>query len=42
MLRIADELHTAGLIPRLPQLPDLTGEPELGKLTSREWAVLAR
>jgi DNA-binding CsgD family transcriptional regulator len=42
MLRIADELHAAGLIPRLQQLPALTDEPELGKLTSREWAVLTR
>jgi DNA-binding CsgD family transcriptional regulator len=42
MLRIADELQAAGLIPRLPQLPALTDEPELGKLTSREWAVLTR
>ena len=42
MLRIADELHAAGLIPRLQQLPPLTDEPRLGKLTSREWAVLTR
>jgi DNA-binding CsgD family transcriptional regulator len=42
MLRIADELHAAGLIPRLPQLPALSDEPRLGKLTSREWAVLTR
>jgi DNA-binding CsgD family transcriptional regulator len=42
MLRIADELHAAGLIPRLPQLPVLSDEPRLGKLTSREWAVLTR
>jgi DNA-binding CsgD family transcriptional regulator/PAS domain-containing protein len=42
MLRIADELHAAGLIPRLPQLPALADEPRLGKLTSREWAVLTR
>jgi DNA-binding NarL/FixJ family response regulator len=42
MLRIADELHAAGLIPRLQQLPVLTEEPQLGKLTSREWAVLTR
>jgi DNA-binding CsgD family transcriptional regulator len=42
MLRIADELHAAGLIPRLKQLPALTDEPRLGKLTSREWAVLTR
>jgi DNA-binding CsgD family transcriptional regulator len=42
MLRIADELHAAGMIPRLQQLPDLSQEPKLGKLTSREWAVLTR
>ena len=42
MLRIADELHAAGLIPRLYQLPVLAEEPQLGKLTSREWAVLTR
>ena len=42
MLRIADELHAAGLIPRLHQLPVLADEPALGKLTSREWAVLTR
>jgi DNA-binding NarL/FixJ family response regulator len=42
MLRIADELHTAGLLPRLGQLPDLSGNPRLALLTSREWAVLTR
>jgi DNA-binding CsgD family transcriptional regulator len=42
MLRIADELHAAGLLPRLQQLPALADEPQLGKLTSREWAVLTR
>jgi DNA-binding NarL/FixJ family response regulator len=42
MLRIADELRAAGLIPRLEQLPVLTEIPDLGKLTSREWAVLTR
>jgi PAS domain S-box-containing protein len=42
MLRIADELHAAGLIPRIQQLPVLIDEPRLGKLTSREWAVLTR
>jgi DNA-binding NarL/FixJ family response regulator len=42
MLRIADELHAAGLIPRLRQLPALTDEPQLRKLASREWAVLTR
>jgi DNA-binding NarL/FixJ family response regulator len=35
-------LHAAGLIPRLQRLPALTDEPQLGKLTSREWAVLTR
>jgi DNA-binding NarL/FixJ family response regulator len=42
MLRIADELHAAGVIPRLRQLPALADEPNLGKLTSREWSVLTR
>jgi PAS domain S-box-containing protein len=42
MLRIADELRAAGVIPRLEQLPALTDSPELGRLTSREWAVLTR
>jgi len=42
MLRIADELHAAGLLPRLGQLPALSGNPRLGLLTSREWAVLTR
>jgi len=42
MLRIADELRAAGLIPRLQQLPALTDTPDLGKLTSREWEVLTR
>jgi DNA-binding NarL/FixJ family response regulator len=42
MLRIADELHAAGMLPRLGQLPDLSGNPRLGLLTSREWAVLTR
>jgi DNA-binding NarL/FixJ family response regulator len=42
MLRIAEELRAAGLIPRLEQLPVLADEPQLGKLTSREWAVLTR
>ena len=42
MQRIADELHAAGLIPRLHHLPPLSDEPQLGKLTSREWAVLTR
>jgi DNA-binding CsgD family transcriptional regulator len=42
MMRIADELHAAGLIPRLERLPALTEQPQLGKLTSREWAVLTR
>ena len=42
MLRIADELHAAGLLPRLERLPSLSGNPRLGLLTSREWAVLTR
>jgi DNA-binding CsgD family transcriptional regulator len=42
VLRIADELHAAGLIPRLAQLPVLAEEPRLGRLTSREWVVLTR
>ena len=42
LLRIAGELHAAGLMPRLQQLPALADEPRLGKLTSREWAVLTR
>jgi len=42
LLRIADELHAAGVIPRLQQLPALADEPQLGKLTSREWSVLTR
>jgi DNA-binding CsgD family transcriptional regulator/PAS domain-containing protein len=42
LLRIADELHAAGLMPRLQQLPALADEPRLGRLTSREWAVLTR
>jgi DNA-binding CsgD family transcriptional regulator/PAS domain-containing protein len=41
-VRIADELHAAGLIPRLAQLPVLAAEPQLGRLTSREWMVLTR
>jgi DNA-binding CsgD family transcriptional regulator len=42
LLRIADELRAAGLLPRLEQLPTLSGNPRLGLLTSREWAVLTR
>src|ERR1700722_782652 len=42
MLRIAEELRAAGLIPRLDQLPALSETPELGKPTSREWVVLPR
>jgi DNA-binding NarL/FixJ family response regulator len=42
MLRIAEELRAAGLIPRLKQLPALADTPQLGDLTSREWAVLTR
>ena len=42
MQRIAEELHAAGLIPRLERLPILSDIPQLGELTSREWAVLTR
>ena len=42
MLRIADELHAAGVLPQLQQLPTVTENPRLGLLTSREWAVLTR
>jgi DNA-binding CsgD family transcriptional regulator len=42
LLRIADELHAAGLLTGLQQLPTLHGNPRLGLLTSREWAVLTR
>lgn len=42
MRRIADELRSAGLIPRLKQLPANADIPQLGHLTSREWAVLTR
>jgi DNA-binding CsgD family transcriptional regulator len=42
LLRIADELHAAGLLSGLKQLPTLPGNPRLGLLTSREWAVLTR
>jgi DNA-binding CsgD family transcriptional regulator len=42
VLRIGDELHAAGLIRRLAQLPVLADQPQLGQLTSREWAVLTR
>ena len=34
--------RTAGPSSRLHQLPVLAEEPQLGKLTSREWAVLTR
>jgi DNA-binding CsgD family transcriptional regulator/PAS domain-containing protein len=42
MMRIADELHAAGLLPRLERLPTLSRNPRLSLLTSREWAVLTR
>jgi len=42
MLRIADELHAAGLLPTLGQLPAISRNPRLGLLTGREWAVLTR
>jgi DNA-binding CsgD family transcriptional regulator len=40
--RIADELHAAGMLPVLGKLPVISGNPRLGLLTSREWAVLTR
>ena len=42
LLRIADELHAAGLLPQLGQLPAISSNPRLSLLTSREWAVLTR
>ena len=42
MIRIADELHAAGLLPTLGQLPVISRNPRLGLLTGREWAVLTR
>ena len=42
LVRIADELHAAGLLPQLQQLPVTASNPRLGLLTSREWAVLTR
>ena len=42
LLRIADELHAAGLLPQLRQVPAISSNPRLGLLTSREWAVLTR
>jgi DNA-binding CsgD family transcriptional regulator/PAS domain-containing protein len=42
LLRIADELHAAGLLPGLGQLPAISSNPRLSLLTSREWAVLSR
>lgn len=42
MPRIADELHAAGLLPTLGQLPVVSRNPRLGLLTGREWAVLTR
>src|ERR1700761_2413571 len=42
LLRIADELQAAGVLPRLRQLPVLSGHARLGLLTGREWAVLTR
>jgi DNA-binding CsgD family transcriptional regulator len=42
LLRIAQELRAAGLIPGIEQLPALAEAPRLGELTSRELAVLTR
>jgi DNA-binding CsgD family transcriptional regulator len=42
LLRIAQELRAAGLMPGLEQLPALAEAPQLGELTSRELAVLTR
>ena len=42
LLRIADELHAAGALPQLGQLPVIASNPRLGLLSSREWAVLTR
>jgi DNA-binding CsgD family transcriptional regulator len=42
MLRIAEELRAAGLVPRLDRLPDLESVPALSTLTSREWEVVTR
>ena len=42
LLRIAQELRAAGLMPGIEQLPALAQAPQLGELTSRELAVLTR
>jgi DNA-binding CsgD family transcriptional regulator len=42
LLRIAQELRAAGLMPGIEQLPALAEAPQLGELTSRELAVLTR
>lgn len=42
LLRIAQELRAAGLMPGIEQLPPLAEAPQLGELTSRELAVLTR
>lgn len=42
LLRIAQELRAAGLMPGLERLPALAQAPQLGQLTSRELAVLTR
>jgi DNA-binding CsgD family transcriptional regulator/PAS domain-containing protein len=42
LLRIAQELRAAGLMPGVEQLPALAEAPKLGELTSRELAVLTR
>jgi DNA-binding NarL/FixJ family response regulator len=42
LLRIAQELQAAGLMPGIELLPALAVAPQLGNLTSRELAVLPR
>ena len=42
LLRIAQELRAAGLMPGIEQLPALPEAPQLGELTSRELVVLTR
>ena len=42
LLRIAQELRAAGLMPGIEPLPALAEAPQLGELTSRELAVLTR
>jgi DNA-binding NarL/FixJ family response regulator len=42
LLRIAQELRAAGLMPGIEQLPALAEAPQLGELTGRELAILSR